>query len=171
MFFHDLIKSENLLANRNLKAFFSSLTLVPLLLLSYHQVLFLKMTPFEISKKKYGDQFIKSYEIAQAVKKLTDPSHKIYEWGAETGIYYYSKRSSVTDIFYIYPLLRGPKEERLKKAQKVYDHVILGKPELFIYNKYYGKSFFSDFLQKKYNLEKRMGAYSIFRIKDKQHSG
>jgi len=169
MFFHDLIKSENSLTNRNLKALFSSLTLVPLLLMSYHQVLFLKMTPFEISQKKYGDQFIKSYEIAQEVKKITEPSHKIYEWGAETGIYYYSKRNSVTGIFYIYPLLRGPTEERFKKAQKVYNDVITAKPELFIYNEYFGKSFFTEFIQKKYKLEKRMGSYSIFRIKDEQH--
>ena len=123
LFFHDLIESANSPINRNLKAFLSSVTLAPLLLLSYHQVLFLKMTPFEISEKKYGDQFIKAYEIAQEVKKITEPSHKIYEWGAETGINYYSKRSSVTGIFYVYPLLWGPKEERLKKAQKVYDIV------------------------------------------------
>ena len=147
------------------------LVLVPLFLLSQQQVVFLKMTAHEVSDKKYGKLFTESYEVAQAVKKMTEPCHKIYEWGAETGIYYYSKRSSVTGIIYIYPLIWGPKEERLKKAQKLYDDVLTSKPELFIFNERFGKiekNIFSKFIQQHYKFEKRMGSYLIFRTKDDQ---
>ena len=165
LFFHDVIERAGSPTSKRLKIFLSSLTLVPLLIMSSQQILFLTMTPFEISEKKYGDQFIKPFEVAREIKKMTGPSQKIYEWGAETGIYYYSKRSSAADIFYIYPLLKGPKEERMKKSQRVYEQVSSARPELFIYNQYYEKSFFSEFIQENYKLEKQMGSYLIFRAK------
>ena len=171
LFFYDVIELADTLKNKYTKPILSMLVLIPLFLLSQQQMVYLKMTPYEISEKKYGKLFTESYEVARAVKEMTEPYHKIYEWGAETGIYYYSKRSSVTGIVYIYPLLLGPKEERLKKAQKIYDDVLTLRPELFIFNERFGKiekNLFFNFIQQHYNFEKRMGSYLIFRTKDDQ---
>lgn len=171
LFFYDIIELAGTLKNKYTKPLLSMLVLIPLFLLSQQQMVFLKMTPYEVSEKKYGKLFTESYEVAQAVKKMTEPYHKIYEWGAETGIYYYSKRSSVTGIIYIYPLIWGPKEERLKKAQKIYDDILTFKPELFIFNEQFGKiekNIFFKFIQQQYKFEKRMGPYLIFRTKDDQ---
>lgn len=113
--------------------------------------------------------FIKSYKVARLVEGLTSPSQKIYEWGAETGIYYYSKRNSVTGIIYIYPLIWGPKEERLKKIQRVFYDVSISKPEVFIYNEQYGKienNFFSQLLRQRYSLVKKIDPYLIFKIRE-----
>jgi hypothetical protein len=140
-----------------------------LAMLVNYQVVFLRMTPFEISEKKYGRYFIESYAVAQFVKEITEPCHKIYEWGAEPGIYYYSKRNSVTGIIEIYPLIWGPKKERLKKIQRVFNDVSRSRPEVFIFNEEYGKienNFFSQLLQQHYELTKRMGTYLLFRSKD-----
>jgi hypothetical protein len=171
LFFHDALKYANLSKNRYTKPLLLSIILFSLVLLGNHQAAFLKMTPFEISKKKYGDLFIKSYKVARLVEGLTSPSQKIYEWGAETGIYYYSKRNSVTGIIYIYPLIWGPKEERLKKIQKVFYDVSTSKPEVFIYNEQYGKienNFFSQLLGQRYSLVKKIDPYLIFKKREER---
>ena len=169
LFFYDLLDLVNRSQVKYGKHIVASLVVFSLAMLVNYQVAFLRMTPFEISEKKYGSLFTESYAVAQLVKEITEPCHKIYEWGAEPGIYYYSKRNSVTGIIEIYPLIWGPKKERLKKIQRVFNDVSRSRPEVFIFNEEYGKienNFFSQLLQQHYELTKRMGTYLLFRSKD-----
>ena len=134
--------------------------------LGYFQLRFLRMTPFQISQKKYGKLFTKSYEVANEVNKLTSPGDKIYEWGAETGIYYYSKRNSVTGIIYVHPLFMGPRSERTKKIKRVVEDVNHSLPVIFVYNERYGKlkkSIFQKLLKQNYVLVKKINPYYIFK--------
>lgn len=136
--------------------------------LGFYQIKYIYMTPFEISKKKYGHDFVQSYLVAQEVKALTRPCDKIFEWGAEPGIYYYSKRNSVTGFFFFYSLATGTEEGKRKRREKVFDDVTKAKPTLFIFNEGYGNvedNFFFDFLQNNYNLVKKMFSYLIYKIK------
>ena len=140
--------------------------ILALVYLGWFQALYLTMTPYQISHKKYGKLFTRSYEVADEVKRMTAPGDAIYEWGAETGIYYYSKRDSVSGITYVYPLFRGSKAERTKKLNRVVLDVYQSPPEVFVYNERYGKlkkNIFYKLLQQDYTLVKKIDSYYIFK--------
>jgi len=129
------------------------------------------MTPFEVSEKKYGIRFTQAYYAAKAVEKRTQSCESVYQWGGETGIYFYSKRNSVTGIIYVYPLFTGPEEDTRQKISKVYNDVLNSMPAIFVYNEAFGKveqNMFHDFLQERYTLVDRISPYLIFEAKERQ---
>jgi hypothetical protein len=142
------------------------LIILSLTYLGYFQALYLTMTPYQISHKKYGNLFTRSYEVADEVKRMTAPDDAIYEWGSETGIYYYSKRNAISGITYVYPLLRGSKAERTKKLKRVVTDINRSPPEVFVYNERYGKlknNIFYGLLKQDYQLVKKIDSYYIFK--------
>ena len=60
------------------------------------------------SERKYGTRFVVWRERARAVDAVLAPGETFYEWGAETGLYFYSQRRPPTGVFYNYPLRFGP---------------------------------------------------------------
>ena len=142
------------------------LIFIVVLCLSYWQFLYLKMNPFEISKTKYSDTFVESYKIGKYVENITLPGDKIYEWGAETGIYYYSKKNAASGTFYIYPLLFG--DENRVKFNTVLSDIVNSKPKLFILNKEYLFPKFKNiflYVQTHYELINNNNSYMIYRLK------
>jgi len=142
------------------------LVILALVYLGYFQAQYLTMTPYQISHKKYGKTFTRSYEVANEVKRMTAPGDAIYEWGAETGIYYYSKRNAVSGITYVYPLLTGSRDERKKKLKRVVVEINQSPPEVFVYNERYGKlkkNIFYGLLKQDYQMVKKIDSYYIFK--------
>ena len=166
LFFHDVSERMKQSKGRYGKAAIIGLMYLTLILLGRYQVQYLAMTPFEISEEKYGKKFVQAYQIAQVVKHMTKPCDSIYEWGAETSIYYYSKRKSATGLVYIYPLFTGPKEDRTKRVQRILDDIVSSMPAVIIYNEAYGinleESFFAQLIQDKYKLVNKIAPYLIF---------
>ena len=60
------------------------------------------------SMRKYGPRFVVWKAHARAVDAVLAPGETFYEWGAETGLYFYSQRRPPTGVFYNYPLRFGP---------------------------------------------------------------
>jgi hypothetical protein len=129
------------------------------------------MTPFEVSEKKYGKRYTEAYKVAKFIEEITKPCEHIYEWGSETGIYYYSKRKSVTGIIYIYPLFTGPKEDTINRTKRVFSDVVDSMPAVFIYNQAFGKleqNLFFELLQERYKLINQISSYLIFEAKQRK---
>ncbi|MEE9614546.1 MAG: hypothetical protein V3W31_06270, partial [Thermodesulfobacteriota bacterium] len=136
-----------------------------------NQAAYLRMSPEEISARKYGHTggFIRPRRLANYIKKVTRPCDTIYEWGAETGLYYYSKRKAASGIFFIYPLLVGPEEERLRKADRLLDDLTASPPTLFVWSKRYAElreRGIYDFVRERYDLVNRYRGYDVYRRKD-----
>lgn len=74
-----------------------------------------KLTPDEWSVKKFGEVFLKSKEMGLKLKKSLPPETMLYQFGAETGLYFYSKFTPASGIFYDYPLIYGPFKKELSK--------------------------------------------------------
>jgi len=73
------------------------------------------LTPDDWSVKKYGEVFLRSKEMGLKLKSALPPETLLYQFGAETGLYFYSKLSPVSGVFYDYPLMYGPFKEELSK--------------------------------------------------------
>ncbi|MEE9614042.1 MAG: hypothetical protein V3W31_03680, partial [Thermodesulfobacteriota bacterium] len=142
--------------------------------LSYHQALYLMMGPEEISEKKYGTIFIHSRELGKRIGETTTPCDTIYEWGAETGLYYYSRRKAASGIFNVYHLMVGPLEYRFKKFEKLSASLENSPPALFIWSNRYGKvddGPLARFIRDNYNPVGIYMEYDIYEYKHRKAPG
>lgn len=141
--------------------------------LSYYQLSYLKKTPDQISKIKYGGNvdFGDVYILAKYIQKITGSCDTIYEWGAEPGLYYYSQRKSASGIFYVYPLIRGQIEGRNKRMMKVYNDLTAAPPAIIVWNYRFGNTennVLSTFLESKYRPLGSFRGYEIYEYIDRR---
>jgi len=101
-----------------------------IIILLYHHLPLYKLSSDEWSTKKYGNLFVVSRNLGLEINKLLKPDETFYEWGAETGLYYYSQRRPATGVIFYYPLIQGPLTEKL--SQRVIADLERNKPELLI---------------------------------------
>jgi hypothetical protein len=101
------------------------------LLLVQHQLPFYRLPPEDWSRRKYGETFVESETVARTVRGLLGPGETLFEWGAETGLYFYSGRSPASGVFYAYPLLTPPSPSRRLDARVIRD-LDAAPPELFV---------------------------------------
>ncbi len=112
-----------------------ALGLMVLLLLNEVPLYFLSAEQW--SRLKYGNVFIDSRELAGKIETLLKPGETFYEWGNETGLYFWTQRRPPSGVFYAYPLASGPLKESLTK--RVPAQLEESRPELFIFNSdFYG---------------------------------
>jgi len=141
--------------------------------LFYFQAAYLKMTPLEMTHKKYETEYFdRSHDLAMIIKSKTGANDTIYEWGAEAGLYYYSQRKAASGIFHVYPLLFGPDDKKIQWNMRVYRDISSSPPALFIWNEKYGPlqgSMFCRFLLDNYRLSEKYYEYSIYERKDRNN--
>ena len=144
----------------------ASVFLAALLTMASYQWSYSRMQPATISAIKYGSTFIHAYNVAMYVKEKTGPCDLIFEWGSETGIYFYSKRRASSTMFYTYPLSLGPKFQQQRRALRMFREVTTSPPAIFIWNKKYGElekvPVFKDFIEKNYKPITISPPYTIF---------
>jgi hypothetical protein len=82
------------------------------------------------SRKKYGEIFSDSKKVGEEISRILEPDETFYAWGAESGLYFYSRRQPAAGVlccwhlfdFSYAPSLSNRVVEDLEKAQ----------PELFV---------------------------------------
>jgi hypothetical protein len=104
--------------------------IVVVVILLYYQLPLYKLSPLEWSYKKYGNQFIVTWDAAQEIAHLFKDDETFFEWGAETGLYFYTQRRPPSGVFFHYPLVGGPLAQKL--SQRVITDLERHKPELLI---------------------------------------
>jgi len=101
-------------------------------LLLLYQVALWYHLPAELwSRLKYGEGvFVASERLGRQLDAMLEQNEAFYEWGSETGLYFYSKRRPPTGVFYHFPLLAGPLAQEL--SQRVYDDLTKVKPKVLV---------------------------------------
>ncbi len=118
----------------SLKKTLKSLVFLPgglvLAILVLHEIPFYLEPAQTWSEWKYGDLFLQSCQVGKEINRMLKPGETFYEWGNETGIYYYSLHFPSSGIFFSYPLLKGPMAGNM--TRRVIQDLEKNKPELFI---------------------------------------
>jgi hypothetical protein len=91
------------------------------------------LNPNEWSEKKYGVTFIESKQVADKVGELLTNDESLFEWGAETGLYFYTQKRPVTKIIFISHFGLNNYFSR-ELSQQTFDNLKNNPPELFIVN-------------------------------------
>lgn len=70
-----------------------------------YPAVFFQWTPEKLCKQVYGpNPFIESLVIAHYIQQHTSPGDKVFVFGSEPQIYFYTKRRAATGYLYTYPL-------------------------------------------------------------------
>ncbi len=86
----------------------------------------------EWSRKKYGDIFIETDQLALRLDQLLSPGEKFFEWGSESGLYHTSGRDPISGVVFADPLLAGPVAAKL--TRRLLDDLDHAKPDLIVLN-------------------------------------
>jgi hypothetical protein len=101
--------------------------------LLYLQLPYYQLSSAEWVRQKYGDYgnfFIIAKELSQEIDKLLQADETFYEWGYQTGLYYYNQRHPPTGVFSNYALSGGPLAQKL--SQRVIADLKRHQPEILI---------------------------------------
>ncbi|BAP55022.1 hypothetical protein THII_0725 [Thioploca ingrica] len=89
-----------------------------------------QLEPIEWSRKKYGDLFIITKNLAQEIDNLLQKDETFYEWGHHVGLYYYTQHRPPTGVFPTGALINGPLVQEL--SQRVIADLERNNPEMLI---------------------------------------
>lgn len=79
-----------------------------LAMLLIHELPYYRLTAEEWSRRKYHGLFVASAKMGRELGQILAPGETFYEWGSETGLYFYSKRPPPTGVWDSRPLVDGP---------------------------------------------------------------
>ena len=79
----------------------------------FSRISFGLLSPELISQKKYGiNNFVVAGQVAEFIKQKTLPKDRLFIWGAEPEVYFYSQRAAASHYIYYYPLLYKDKKSQ-----------------------------------------------------------
>ena len=102
------------------------------LILAVHEGAFYTLPAGQWSRLKYADVFIESKQLAGRIGQWLKPDETFFEWGNETGLYFWTQRRPPSGVFYAYPLADGPLKDEL--TARVLSQLESTKPELFVFD-------------------------------------
>lgn len=68
------------------------------------------------STYKYDRHFVRCRDQALELRRLLEPGETMWNWGSESGLYFYSQKRPVTRLFYILPLVYAGSEASQRLA-------------------------------------------------------
>jgi hypothetical protein len=87
------------------------------------------------SRTKFnGGEFVVTRHVGEKIKQLLAPGETFYNWGWETGLYYYSQKHPPTGVLFFNLLTGGPQAVLL--SQRVLRDIQQHPPELFVLTKW-----------------------------------
>jgi hypothetical protein len=89
-----------------------------------------KISPEEWSRKKYKEEFVESKEMGEEIRRILKPGETFYEWGAESGLYYYSRLSPPSGVMFFWHLYGWPYSAAM--INRVVKDLEKAQPELFL---------------------------------------
>jgi hypothetical protein len=95
------------------------------------EVPFYRLSAEEWSRKKFnGGEFIRTRQIGEEIRQRLGPDKTFYNWGWETGLYYYSKKSPPTGVLFNNVLQGGPLAVQL--SSRVLKDLQTAPPDLLV---------------------------------------
>lgn len=89
-----------------------------------------RFSALEWSLQKYGEVYVESKEMGEKIRNLLKPGETFYEWGHETGLYYYSRQSPPSGVIFCWHLYGWPYGSNL--SNRVVKDLEKAQPELFL---------------------------------------
>lgn len=108
---------------------FLCLVIIPLI---FKNADFLDTSPDDISIQKYGTVFVESKGMGDYMKSRFLPNLTLFNWGAETGLYYYSKLDANTPYFYNYVFLISKPDHRKQYVERFFQGLLSKPPDVFV---------------------------------------
>ncbi len=142
--------------------------------LIYYQAYYIKIGPEERSRHKYKERFNDAHRVANFVKESTAPCETIYNWGDETILLYYSKRSSASGLFNLYPLRNDTEAGRSEKLERVRSDLTAAPPAMIVWQRNFEAvetSVLNKFVRENYTLMKSYKKYDIYEYKFRKGCG
>jgi 4-amino-4-deoxy-L-arabinose transferase-like glycosyltransferase len=128
-----------------------------------NQVGFYFSSPDEISIKKYGiNNFVVAKKVASFLERNTASRDRIYVWGAEPEVYFYSCRRSASKYIYYYPLFfnKQARFQMLKDLEKNPPrYIVWTNQEVFYQNLF-------DYLQSNYRKVESFDSWEIWKKRE-----
>ncbi len=95
-----------------------------------HEARFYRLPAAQWSQEKYGAEYSVTQKVGRDLQELLLPSESFYEWGLQSGLYYWSGHRPPTGAFYGYFLMTGPLAQQL--SERVLGELKQNPPELFM---------------------------------------
>jgi hypothetical protein len=149
-------------------AFAAIMFLIALCPMLYFQATYQFMAPEKVFLLKHNSIDTQAHELGEYVKTNTSPCETVYQWGKESGVYYYGGRRAASGIFTLHPLYMGPPELAKRLKIRLYEDVTGSPPALFLWNRQHGRGeefTFSDFLRDNYDLIGWSGTINVYEYK------
>lgn len=109
------------------------------LVLVGHELPNYKLSADDWSRKKYGEVFVESKKVGNEISQILRPDETFYEWGAESGLYFYSRHRPPAGVIFSWHLYGFPYAAQL--SNRVVQDLDQAQPELFILNEERLKNF------------------------------
>ncbi len=90
-----------------------ALVVISLLVIGARQVRYLRLNAQETSARKYGLEYVVTRNVGEDLGQILESDETFYNWGMQTGLYYWSQRRPPIGAFYNYFLLSGPQARGL----------------------------------------------------------
>jgi 4-amino-4-deoxy-L-arabinose transferase-like glycosyltransferase len=112
----------------------SGLALFLMLTLTRYEYPSYKLSANEWSFQKYNEpQFIQTKETGQELSNFLKPDGNFFQWGEESGLYWYSHKNPITPVLHISHIAGGPVSDSLRK--KIIDDLNNQPADLLVLNK------------------------------------
>lgn len=98
--------------------------------LLWHEYSSYRLPAKQWSEKKYGAQFIQVKNTGLAIGGFLTEEESFFQWGDESGLYWYSKKDPVTPVLHIAHISGGPVAPRL--IREIKENIDKQKPDLLV---------------------------------------
>jgi hypothetical protein len=134
-----------------------------ILVLLLTQARFYFKSPDEWTELIHGKRFVASKHTAELIRPLLHPGETIYNWGFETGFYFYTQSRLPTGSgWWMISLNKGPIKNKL--AQRMRQEFSMKPPELFVVSPYRDGWPIPDWLMSKFQPFRDNKPFSPFKI-------
>jgi hypothetical protein len=143
------------------------LTFVSVIYLAYFQATFLMKNPEELSMEKYRYKFINSRTMGNYIATITGPCDTVLETGNNNGIYYYSKRKTMTRYLGWGAIVRDRGESKRLKMENFTREFAASPPNVIVTTrKFINKEpYMSRIIGERYAPVSQFDDYLIFKLK------
>lgn len=103
-----------------------------LIFLVAHEFPNYKISPEEWSRKKFREIHVESKAMGEEIRRILKPGETFYEWGAESGLYYYSRLSPPSGVMFFWHLHGWGWPYSATMINRVVKDLEKAQPELFL---------------------------------------
>jgi len=103
--------------------------------LLWQEIPLYRLSPEEWSRRKYGERFVDSVKMGREIGLLLKPDERFYEWGNESGLFYYSRRRPASRHWAVWAITTYGREAAERVPQEILADLERSRPELFVVHK------------------------------------